>query len=67
MAWIPSWSIYYRVGVDGIAPVTHEEVVRVFTENNERLRDLLFAVIPALPAERDCPCATALQGARLEP
>jgi 5'-methylthioadenosine phosphorylase len=57
----------YDVGVEGVPPVTHEEVVRVFTENNERLRDLLFAVIPALPAERDCPCATALQGARLEP
>jgi 5'-methylthioadenosine phosphorylase len=57
----------YDVGVEGVPPVTHEEVVRVFAENNERLRDLLFAVIPALPAERDCPCATALQGARLEP
>jgi 5'-methylthioadenosine phosphorylase len=57
----------YDVGVEGVPPVTHEEVVRVFTENNEHLRDLLFAVIPALPAERDCPCATALQGARFEP
>ncbi len=56
----------YDVGVEGVPPVTHEEVVRVFTENNERLRDLLFAVIPALPDERDCPCATALTGARFE-
>ena len=39
----------YDVGVEGVPPVTHEEVVRVFTENNEKLRDLLFAVIPALP------------------
>jgi 5'-methylthioadenosine phosphorylase len=46
--------------------VTHEEVIRVFEANNARLRDLLFAVIPALPAERDCPCATALSGARFE-
>ena len=57
----------YDVGVEGVPPVTHEEVVRVFTENNDKLRDLLFAVIPALPAERDCPCATALKGARFEP
>jgi len=57
----------YDVGVEGVPPVTHEEVLRVFTENNERLRDLLFAVIPALPDERTCPCATALEGARLEP
>ena len=56
----------YDVGVEGVAPVTHEEVVRVFTENNEKLRDLLLAVIPALPVERHCPCATALTGASFE-
>ena len=56
----------YDVGVEGVPPVTHGEVIRVFTENNARLRDLLFAVIPALPQERDCPCATALAGARLD-
>jgi 5'-methylthioadenosine phosphorylase len=57
----------YDVGVEGVPPVTHEEVIRVFAENNEKLRDLLFAVIPALPKERDCPCPTALSGARIEP
>jgi 5'-methylthioadenosine phosphorylase len=56
----------YDVGVPGAPSVTHEEVVRVFTENNERLRELLFAVIPAIPFERDCECATALANARLE-
>ena len=45
----------YDVGVEGVPPVTHEEVVRVFAENNERVRDLLFAVVPALPEARDCP------------
>ena len=57
----------YDVGVEGVPPVTHEEVVRVFTENNDKLRDLLFAAIPALPLERGCACATALEGARFEP
>ncbi|MBI4259470.1 MAG: MTAP family purine nucleoside phosphorylase, partial [Actinobacteria bacterium] len=56
----------YDVGAGDVAPVTHEEVVRVFEENNERLRSLLFRLIPALPEERDCPCATALEGARFE-
>jgi 5'-methylthioadenosine phosphorylase len=58
----------YDVGVEGeeVEPVTHEEVIRVFEENNAKLRDLLFAIVPALPAERDCPCATALEGARFE-
>jgi 5'-methylthioadenosine phosphorylase len=57
----------YDVGVEGVPPVTNEEVIRVFTENNDRLRTLLFAVIPALRAERECVCATALSGARFEP
>jgi 5'-methylthioadenosine phosphorylase len=56
----------YDVGVEGVPPVTNDEVVRVFSENNEKLRDLLFAVIPALPEERSCACATALTGARFE-
>lgn len=57
----------YDVGVEDAPPVTHDEVIRVFGENNERLRQLLFAAIPVLPAERDCICAKALQGARFEP
>jgi 5'-methylthioadenosine phosphorylase len=56
----------YDVGLEGIPPVTNEEVIRVFNENNARLRDLLLAVIPAVPAERNCPCATALTGATFE-
>jgi 5'-methylthioadenosine phosphorylase len=56
----------YDVGVEGVPPVTHEEVVRVFEENNARLRDLLFAMVPALPSARDCQCASALSGARTE-
>jgi 5'-methylthioadenosine phosphorylase len=56
----------YDVGVEGVAPVTHDEVIRVFTQNNERLRDLLFAIVPALPAERRCDCGSALSGARFE-
>ena len=57
----------YDVGAAGkVAAVTHEEVMRVFSENLGRLRDLLFRIIPALPEARDCPCATALSNARLE-
>jgi 5'-methylthioadenosine phosphorylase len=56
----------YDVGVEGAPPVTHEEVGRVFGENNAKLRELLFALVPALPIARDCPCATALSGARFE-
>jgi 5'-methylthioadenosine phosphorylase len=52
----------HDVGVGDVAPVTHEEVLRVFEENIARLRDLLFAAIPAVPEERTCECATALRG-----
>jgi 5'-methylthioadenosine phosphorylase len=56
----------YDVGVEDIPPVTNDEVVRVFNENNEKLRGLLFEIIPNLPEARDCPCAIALQGAAFE-
>jgi 5'-methylthioadenosine phosphorylase len=56
----------YDVGLEDVPPVTHDEVIRVFEQNNERLRDLLFEMIPALPTDRGCPCATALSGARFE-
>jgi 5'-methylthioadenosine phosphorylase len=56
----------YDVGVPGVPPVTHEAVIEAFERNNAKVRELLFASIPALPQERDCPCATALQGARFE-
>jgi 5'-methylthioadenosine phosphorylase len=51
-------------GQEGVSPVSHEEVVRVFSENNERLRRLLFAAIPKIADQPQDGCATALQGAR---
>jgi 5'-methylthioadenosine phosphorylase len=49
-------------GVDGGAPVTQEEVFRVFAATTARLRTLLYDVVGALPAERSCGCASALDG-----
>jgi 5'-methylthioadenosine phosphorylase len=49
-------------GVDAGTEVTQEEVFRVFGENTERLRKLVLDVVPALPADRGCPCAHALDG-----
>jgi 5'-methylthioadenosine phosphorylase len=55
----------HDVGVAGAGPVSHEQVVKVFNENNERLRELLFAVIPKIPGQpAEHLCATALRGAR---
>jgi len=47
-------------GVEGEHGVTQEEVFRVFAENTERMRGLLFDVLAGLPEDRDCPCARAL-------
>ena len=53
----------YDVGLEdmpGIKPVTVKEIVETFQRNNERLRDLLFAVIPRIPGQQDDLCSTAL-------
>ncbi|MBA3347822.1 MAG: S-methyl-5'-thioadenosine phosphorylase [Actinobacteria bacterium] len=55
----------YDAGVGGHDPVSADAVVRVFGENLERLRALLFAVIPKIGPQPADVCATALQGARL--
>jgi 5'-methylthioadenosine phosphorylase len=45
--------------------VTQAEVFRVFAENTERMRDLVFGTIAALDLDRSCPCPHALDGIRL--
>lgn len=59
----------YDVGVEGdsaVAPVTADEVLRRFHENMDNLRALIARMIAAIPASRDCVCATALRNARVE-
>lgn len=53
----------YDVGTEDVSPVSNEEVIRVAAENNEKVRGLINAVIPAFPEERACPCAHSLEGA----
>jgi 5'-methylthioadenosine phosphorylase len=57
----------HDVGVEGAEPVSGETVMRVFAQNNERLRDLLFAAIPRIGPQPQDACATALDGARITP
>ncbi|HEY8464147.1 MAG TPA: S-methyl-5'-thioadenosine phosphorylase [Bacillota bacterium] len=50
----------YDAGLEGrpeIKPVTHEAVLEVFANNNERLKQLLVAMVEALPLNPDCDCA----------
>lgn len=56
----------YDAGLEGrpeVAPVSVAEVERVFASNNDRVRRLILAMVPRIPSERDCPCATAMRGA----
>jgi 5'-methylthioadenosine phosphorylase len=53
----------HDAGAEGFEPVTNDEVVRVFNENNEKVRALIHAMVPALPQARVCECASALSGA----
>lgn len=50
-------------GRDDIEPVSVEGVIKIFHENNHRVREVIQHLIPRIPRERGCPCATALRGA----
>ena len=59
----------YDVGLEDIPdiePVTMEEVIEIFNANNEKVKELIFNIIPELPTIRECVCKTALAGAKFE-
>ncbi len=58
----------YDVGLEDdpdIKPVTINEVLKTFKENNDKVRDLLFALIEKIDTEKECNCHKAMQGAFL--
>ncbi|MEV0649010.1 S-methyl-5'-thioadenosine phosphorylase [Phytomonospora sp. NPDC050363] len=48
----------YDAGVEAGGGVTHQEVLANFARNVDRLRDVLAALLSALPAEPGCDCAS---------
>lgn len=60
-------------GTHGIEPVTADEVVRVFNENNEKVKKVIFKIIEKIftrqsldegrPESKDCRCGEALKTA----
>ncbi|MGC1908798.1 MAG: S-methyl-5'-thioadenosine phosphorylase [Candidatus Dormiibacterota bacterium] len=51
----------YDAGLEGsaeIAPVTHEEVLKVFAANIGRVRQILFDLVEHLPSQAGCNCAS---------
>ncbi|HVE90825.1 MAG TPA: S-methyl-5'-thioadenosine phosphorylase [Actinomycetota bacterium] len=49
------------------APVTMDEVFRVFSANLDKLRQALFSCVEAIAPERACDCGRALEGTPLRP
>ena len=59
----------YDVGLKGnsdIKPVSHAEVIRAFSDNNDKLKYMIKNLVPRIPSVRSCDCKHALDGARLE-
>lgn len=55
----------YDCATVGATPTTNEDIVRAFARSNERLKEVIFAMIPDLPRERECLCIHALEGAAM--
>jgi 5'-methylthioadenosine phosphorylase len=55
----------HDAGVEAGEGVTHEEVMAFFAANVERMRSLVGGIVEALPAERTCPCGSAVDGIKL--
>lgn len=59
----------YDVGLEGnpnVKPASLAEVVKVFSENNDRVKDLILNMIINIPNKRGCSCNEALDNARIE-
>jgi 5'-methylthioadenosine phosphorylase len=54
----------YDVGLEGMPPVSHHEVVEVFMRNNERVKAAIGNIIEKISVDADCSCRHALEGAR---
>jgi 5'-methylthioadenosine phosphorylase len=52
-------------GVDGIEPVTMQQVFAILAANVSRTRELLFAAIPSIPVDAGCHCRAALESGPL--
>jgi 5'-methylthioadenosine phosphorylase len=46
-------------------PVNSAEILNVLHANNQRVKDLILEMVKRMPDTRDCPCASALEFARI--
>jgi 5'-methylthioadenosine phosphorylase len=50
-------------GMPNIEPVTANEVARVFNENNDKVKKVIFKMVEKIGVERNCSCKDALKTA----
>jgi len=58
----------YDVGLEGnpdIVPVSQDMVMKVFNENIDKLKNLLYGIIEQIPEKRSCKCGEELKTARM--
>ena len=60
----------YDAGLEGhpeVKPVTHEAVIKIFNENNDKIKKMLYSMIERMPLENKCDfCAAELKASRME-
>ncbi len=54
----------YDVGLEGMPPVSHHDVIEVFNQNNERVKSAIAKIVEKISPGADCSCRHALEGAR---
>jgi 5'-methylthioadenosine phosphorylase len=54
----------YDVGLEGMPPVSHHEVIEVFHRNNERVKSAIGRIVENIAIDADCSCRHALEAAR---
>jgi len=55
----------YDAGVDAAGAVNNTSVMEVFAQNIDRLRSLIYDLVPTIPPERHCACGHALESAAM--
>lgn len=61
IALVTDWD----VGMEGIAPVTAQEVVRVFKENNQKVKRMISQMLREIPTGEPCICQTTMKDAEI--
>ena len=63
IAFVTDYDCWHETEAD----VTAESVLQIIESCTKRVRKVISHVVPRIPSERTCPCATALKGAIVTP